>query len=79
VTSSFPNFRRFVGSGRRRETAPQDPDGLPACKFWELDMTCGLDRFLEAQTDSGDDRWMERALPKLEAALNYIRSDPKHW
>lgn len=42
-------------------------------------MTCGLDRFLEAQTDSGDDRWMERALPKLEAALNYIRSDPKHW
>lgn len=90
--------------------------GLPAYKFWELDMTCGLDRFLEAQTDNGmvpdgierdgrtwrvglesdveyiitlavwqtwmatgDDRWMERALPKLEAALNYIRSHPKHW
>ena len=27
--------------------------GLPAYKFWELDMTCGLDRFLEAQTDNG--------------------------
>ena len=90
--------------------------GLPAYKYWERDMTCGLDRFLEAQTDNGmipdgierdgrtwrvplesdveyiitlavwqtwqatgDDAWMERALPRLESALNFIQSDAKHW
>ncbi len=27
--------------------------GLPAYKYWERDMTCGLDRFLEVQSDDG--------------------------
>jgi hypothetical protein len=27
--------------------------GLPAYKFWETDMTCGLDRFLEVQSADG--------------------------
>ena len=27
--------------------------GLPAYRFWELDMTCGLDRFLEQQHENG--------------------------
>ncbi len=89
---------------------------LPAYKYWEREMLCGLDRFLEVQRadgqtpdgihrdgrtwrvglesdveyiltlgvwDSwratGDDRWMAAALPKLEKALAYIRSDAKHW
>jgi len=27
--------------------------GLPAYKYWELDMQCGLDRFIEAQHENG--------------------------
>jgi hypothetical protein len=90
--------------------------GLPGYKHWERDMACGLDRFLEVQTEegmvpdgierdgrtwrvglesdveyiatlgvygtwmaTGDDAWMTAALPRLEKALHYIQSDPKHW
>lgn len=90
--------------------------GLPAYKYWETDMTCGLERFLEVQSAegmipdgierdgrtwrvglesdveyiatlgvwrswqaTGDDAWMAAALPRLERALAYIQSDPKHW
>ena len=28
---------------------------------------------------SGDDDWLRAALPRLERALGYARSDPKHW
>jgi hypothetical protein len=28
---------------------------------------------------TGDDAWLATALPRLEKALEYIRSDPKHW
>lgn len=89
---------------------------LPAYKYWEREMLCGLDRFLEVQRDdgqtpdgierdgrtwrvglesdveyilalgvwdswraTGDDAWLRRAMPKLEKAMGYIRSDPKHW
>lgn len=89
---------------------------LPAYKYWEREMLCGLDRFLEVQREdgqtpdgierdgrtwrvglesdveyiltlgvwdswraTGDDEWLKRALPKLEKAMSYIRSDPKHW
>ena len=27
--------------------------GLPACRYWEAEMTCGLDRFLERQSENG--------------------------
>lgn len=90
--------------------------GVPASKYWERDLTCGLDRFLEVQSAdgmvpdgierdgrtwrvglesdveyivvmavwhmwqaTGDDAWMTAALPRLEKALKYIQSDPKHW
>jgi hypothetical protein len=89
---------------------------LPAYKYWEREMQCGLDRFLEVQREdgqtpdgierdgrtwrvglesdveyiltlgvwdtwkaTGDDAWLRSAMPKLEKALNYIRSDAKHW
>ncbi len=89
---------------------------LPAYKYWEREMQCGLDRFLEVQRAdgqtpdgierdgrtwrvglesdveyiltlgvwdtwkaTGDDTWLRAALPKLEKAMAYIRSDPKHW
>ncbi len=89
---------------------------MPAYKYWEREMQCGLDRFLEVQREdgqtpdgierdgrtwrvglesdveyiltlgvwdtwraTGDDAWMAAALPKLEKALAYIRSDAKHW
>jgi hypothetical protein len=90
--------------------------GLAAYRYWEREMSCGLDRFLEAQREdgqvpdgierngrtwrvglesdveyiltlgvwrtwqaTGDDRWLAAALPRLERALAYIMSDPKHW
>jgi len=90
--------------------------GLPAYRYWETEMSCGIDRFLEQQKENGqvpdgierdgrtwrvglesdveyimtlgvwqtwqatgDNAWLERAMPKLERALNYIRTDPKHW
>lgn len=89
---------------------------LPAYKYWERDMSCGIDRFLEAQREdgqvpdgierngktwrvglesdveyimtlavwqtwqvTGDNAWLAQALPRLERALRYIMSDPKHW
>jgi hypothetical protein len=89
---------------------------LPAYRYWERDMQCGLDRFLEAQREdgqlpdgiersgktwrvglesdveyigvvsvwqtwqvTGDDQWLARVLPRLEKALQYITTDPKHW
>ena len=90
--------------------------GMPAYRYWERDLACGIDRFLEMQRDDGmipdgierdghtwrvglesdveyimilgvwgtwqatqDDAWLRAALPRLERALQYIRSDPKHW
>ncbi len=89
---------------------------LPACRHWEREMQCGLDRFFDAQRKdgqipdgihrdgrawrvglesdveyilvlgvwqtwrtTGDTEWMQQALPRLEKALAYARSDPKHW
>ncbi len=89
---------------------------IPAYKYWEREMRCGLDRFLERQAENGqvpdgierdgrtwrvglesdveyimtlgvwetwkatgDDEWLRVVMPKLERALAYIRSDPKHW
>ncbi len=89
---------------------------LGGYKYWEREMQCGLDRFLEVQREdgqtpdgierdgrtwrvglesdveyiltlgvwdtwkaTGDDAWLRAAMPKLEKALAYIRSDPKHW
>ena len=89
---------------------------LPGYKYWEREMQCGLDRFLEVQRAdgqtpdgierdgrtwrvglesdveyiltlgvwdtwkaTGDDAWLRAALPKLEKALDFIRSDPNHW
>lgn len=90
--------------------------GLSAARHWERDLVCGIDRFLEMQTENGmlpdgierdgrtwrvglesdveyimvlgvwqtwqatgDNAWLRTALPRLERALDYIRSDPKHW
>jgi hypothetical protein len=90
--------------------------GWPAYRYWERDLTCGVDRFLEMQAENGmvmdgiernghtwrvglesdveyimalavwqtwqatgDDAWLRAALPRLERALAYARSDPKHW
>jgi len=89
---------------------------LPAYQYWEREMTCGLERFLERQQPdgmihdgiersgrtwrvglesdveyilvqgvyetwqaTGDDAWLRAALPKLEKALAFIQSAPKHW
>jgi hypothetical protein len=89
---------------------------LPACKYWERDMQCSLDRFLEAQAGdgmipdgierdgrtwrvgmasdteyvltlgvwqtwmvTGDNAWLESALPRLERALRYAQTDGKRW
>lgn len=90
--------------------------GLPAYRYWETEMSCGIDRFLEQQKEdgqipdgierdgrtwrvglesdveyimtlgvwqtwqaTGDNAWLERALPHLERGLRYIRSDARHW
>ncbi len=90
--------------------------GMPAYRYWERDLACGIDRFLEMQSENGmipdgierdghtwrvglesdveyimilgvwqtwqatgDGNWLRAALPRLERALQYIRSDPKHW
>ncbi|MHC4873458.1 MAG: alpha-L-rhamnosidase-related protein [Planctomycetota bacterium] len=90
--------------------------GQPAYRYWEIDLTCALDRFLDEQDEegmipdgierdgstwrvglesdveyilvlgvwrawqsNGNNKWMEKALPRLEKALSYITSSPKHW
>ncbi len=61
------------------------PDGIERNgKTWrvglesdvEYIMTLGVWRSWQA---TGDDAWLKKALPKLEQALAYIQSDPKHW
>ena len=89
---------------------------LPAYKYWEKELTCGLERFMELQKPdgsipdgveqsgktwrmvieadveyilvlgvyetwklTGDNNWLGRAVPSLEKALRYIRSDKKRW
>jgi len=42
----------------------------------EYIMTMGVWQTWQA---SGDDPWLRSVLPRLERALAYIRSDPKHW
>ncbi|HPP11719.1 MAG TPA: hypothetical protein PKW42_03200 [bacterium] len=90
--------------------------GLPAYRLWEREMSCGLDRFLERQSEkgmipdgisragetwrvglesdveyifilgvwetwkvTGDDAWLQRCLPAMERALDYVLTDSKHW
>jgi hypothetical protein len=89
---------------------------LPAYCWWEREMICGLDRFMEAQKPdgsmpdgikrdgstwrmgvesdveyifilgvyetwkiTGNDRWLKKALPHLEKALEYVQNDPNRW
>ena len=42
----------------------------------EYILTLGVWRTWQA---TGDSAWLRRAMPKLEKALAYIQSDPKHW
>lgn len=42
----------------------------------EYIMTLGVWQTWQA---CGDDTWLRAALPRLERALQYVQSDPKHW
>lgn len=63
----------------------QTPDGIERDgRTWRVGLESDVEYILalgvwDTWRATGDDAWMARALPKLEKAMAYIRSDPKHW
>ncbi len=63
----------------------QTPDGIERDgRTWRVGLESDVEYILtlgvwDTWRATGDDEWMRRALPKLEKALAYIQSDPKHW
>ncbi len=53
-------------------------------RTWRVGMESDVEYILvmgvfRAWACTGDDRWLKRVLPRLEKAIVYITSDPKHW
>jgi hypothetical protein len=53
-------------------------------RTWRVGMESDVEYILvlgafRAWSCTGDDNWLGKVLPKLEKALAYITSDPKHW
>ena len=63
----------------------QTPDGIERDgRTWRVGLESDVEYILtlgvwETWRATGDDAWMARTLPRLEKALAYIRSDPRHW
>jgi len=61
------------------------PDGIERSgRTWRVGLESDVEYILtlgvwQSWQATGDDAWLRRALPKLEQALAYIQSDPKHW
>lgn len=61
------------------------PDGIHRDgRTWRVGLESDVEYILvlgvwQTWLATGDSAWMKRALPRLEKALAYVRSDPKHW
>jgi len=61
------------------------PDGIERSgRTWRVGLESDVEYILvlgvwQSWQATGDDAWLRAAMPKLEKALAYIRSDAKHW
>jgi hypothetical protein len=61
------------------------PDGIERSgRTWRVGLESDVEYIMtlavwQSWQATGDDAWLRRAMPKLEKALGYIQSDPKHW
>lgn len=90
---SFPAFRHWereiqCGLDRFFEAQRADgmtPDGIHRDgRTWRVGLESDVEYILvlgvwQAWRAGGDLEWMRRALPRLEKAVAYVRTDPKHW
>jgi hypothetical protein len=90
---SLPGYKHWeremlCGLDRFLEVQREDgmvPDGIERDgRTWRVGLESDVEYILtlgawQSWQATGDDGWLRAALPKLEKALAYIRSDPKHW
>ncbi|MEJ5369606.1 MAG: hypothetical protein WHT08_14905 [Bryobacteraceae bacterium] len=90
---SLPAYRHWeremqCGLDRFLDAQREDgmtPDGIHRDgRTWRVGLESDVEYILvlgawQTWRATGDTSWMRAALPKLEKALAYVRSDPKHW
>lgn len=90
---SLPAYRHWelemqCGLDRFFESQREDgmiPDGIHRDgRTWRVGLESDVEYILvlgvwQTWRATGDTAWMKRALPRLEKALAYVMSDPKHW
>jgi hypothetical protein len=90
---SLPGYRNWENQmlcGLDRFLEAQSPDGMVpdgierSGRTWRVGLESDVEYILtlgvwQSWQATGDNAWLRRALPKLEKALAYIQSDPKHW
>jgi hypothetical protein len=90
---SLPGYRHWEPEmlcGLDRFLEAQAPDGMAPDGIerdghtWRVGLESDVESILtlgvwRSWQATGDDAWLRRAMPKLEHALAYIQSDPKHW
>ncbi len=69
----------------RQEDTGRLPDGIERNgKTWRVGIESDVEYIMvmavwQSWKANGDDAWLKRCLPKLEKALEFITSDPRHW
>jgi len=90
---SLPGYRNWENEmlcGLDRFLEVQSPEGMVpdgierSGRTWRVGLESDVEYILtlgvwQSWQATGDNAWLRRALPKLEKALAYIQSDPKHW
>jgi hypothetical protein len=86
----YLHWEREMLCGLDRFLEAQNPNGMVPDGIernghtWRVGLESDVEYILtlgvwQSWQATGDDAWLRRALPKLEQALAYIQSDPKHW
>jgi hypothetical protein len=90
---SLPGYRNWENEmlcGLDRFLEAQSPEGMVPDgierngRTWRVGLESDVEYIVvlgvwQSWQATGDNAWLRRALPKLEKALAYIQSDPKHW
>ncbi len=87
---AYRHWEREMACGLDRFLEVQSADGM-ICdgierdgRTWRVGLESDVEYIVtlavwQTWQTTGDDAWLRAALPRLEAALRYIQSDPKHW
>ncbi len=87
---AFRHWERDMACGITRFLEQQEPNGmLPDGierdgRTWRVGLESDVEYIMvlavwQTWQATGDDKWLASSLPSLEKALNYVKSDEKHW